>query len=113
MLSDVDVVQPDLLFVSNERMHIITPAGVRGAPDLVVEILSPATAERDRGYKRALYARNGVKEYWIVGTDAGVVTVLLLGDDGYEVIGTFGEGDTLTSPTLEGFSLKVDDVFGV
>ena len=113
VLSDVDVVQPDLLFVSNERMHVITPAGVRGAPDLVVEILSPATAERDRGYKRALYARNGVKEYWIVGTDAGVVTVLLLGDDGYEVVDTFGEGDTLTSPTLEGFSLKVDDVFGV
>ncbi len=113
VLSDIDVVQPDLLFVSNERMHIITPAGVQGAPDLVVEILSPATAERDRGYKRALYARNGVKEYWIVGTDAGVVTVLLLGDDGYEVVDTFGEGDTLTSPTLEGFSLKVDDVFGV
>ena len=113
VLSDVDVVQPDLLFVSNERMHIITPAGMRGAPDLVVEILSPATADRDKGYKRALYARHGVSEYWIVGTDAGVITVLLLGDEGYEVIGTFGEGDTLTSPTLEGFSLKVDDVFGV
>ena len=111
VLSDVDVVQPDLLFVSNERMHVITPAGVRGAPDLVVEILSPATADRDKGYKRALYARHGVTEYWIVGTDAGVITVLLLGDEGYEVIGTFGEGDTLTSPTLEGFELKVDDVF--
>ena len=111
VLSETAVVQPDLLFVSNERMHVITPAGVQGAPDLVVEILSPATAERDRGYKRALYARNGVKEYWIVGTDAGVVTVLLLGDDGYEVVDTFGEGDTLTSPTLEGFELKVDDVF--
>ena len=111
VLSDIDVVQPDLLFVSNERMHIITPAGVQGAPDLVVEILSPATAERDKGYKRALYARHGVREYWLVGTDAGAITVLLLGDDGYEVIGTFGEGDTLSSPTLEGFSLKVDDVF--
>ena len=112
VLSDIDVVQPDLLFVSNERMHIITPAGVQGAPDLVVEILSPATAERDKGYKRALYARHGVKEYWLVGTDAGAITVLLLREDGYEVIGTFGEGDTLSSPTLEGFSLEVDDVFG-
>ena len=112
VLSDIDVVQPDLLFVSNERAHIITPAGVQGAPDLVVEILSPATAERDKGYKRALYARNGVKEYWIVGTDAGAITVLLLGDDGYEVVGTFGEGDTLSSPTLEGFRLEVNDVFG-
>ena len=47
-----------------------------------------------------------------MGTDTGAITVLLLGDDGYEVIGTFGEGDTLLSPTLEGFSLKVDDIFG-
>lgn len=112
VLSDVDVVQPDLLFVSSERTQIITKAGVQGAPDLVVEILSPSTAERDKGYKRALYAQHGVKEYWIVGADAGVITVLLLGDDGYEVAGTFGEGDTLTSPTLEGFRLKVDELFG-
>ena len=112
VLSDIDVVQPDLLFVSTERTHIITPDNIHGAPDLVVEILSPSTAERDRGYKRALYAQHGVKEYWVVGTDAGVITVLLLGDDGYEVVDTFGEGDTLTSPTLAGFSLKVDEIFG-
>ncbi len=112
VLSDVDVVQPDLLLVSNERLDIIMPSGVHGAPDLVVEILSPATAERDKGYKRALYAQHGVKEYWLVGTDAGTITVLLLGDDSYGVVGTFGEGDTLTSPTLVGFSLKVDDLFG-
>ncbi len=111
VLSDVDVVQPDLLFVSNERLDIITRAGIQGAPDLVVEILSPATAERDKGYKRALYARHGVKEYWLVGTDAGTITVLLLEETGYEVIGTFGEDDTLTSPTLMGFSLSVDEIF--
>ena len=113
VLSDTDVVQPDLLFVSNERTRIITPAGIQGAPDLVVEILSPATAERDKGYKRALYAQHGVKEYWIVGADAGAITVLLLGDDDYEVVGAFGKGDTLTSPTLEGFRLEVDDLFAV
>ena len=112
VLSDVDVVQPDLLFVSNERMDIIVPSGVHGGPDLVVEILSPATAERDKGYKRALYAQHGVKEYWLVGTDAGTITVLLLEETGYEVVGTFGEGDTLTSPTLDGFSLRIDEVFG-
>ena len=111
LLSDTDVVQPDLLFVSNERSRIITPAGIQGAPDLVVEILSPATAERDTGYKRALYAQHGVKEYWIVSADAGAITVLLLGDDDYEVVGAFGEGDTLTSPTLEGFRLEVDEIF--
>ena len=112
VLSDMDVVQPDLLFVSTERAQIITPDNIQGPPDLVVEILSPSTAERDRGYKRALYAQHGVKEYWVVGTDAGVITVLLLGDKGYEVVDTFGEGDTLTSPTLAGFSLQVDEIFG-
>ncbi len=112
VLSDVDVVQPDLLFVSNDRLDILTAAGVQGAPDLVVEILSPGTAERDKGYKRALYAQHGVKEYWLVGTDAGTITVLLLEETGYEVVGTFGEGDTLTSPTLDGFRLRVDEVFG-
>lgn len=111
-LSDVDVVQPDLLFVSNERMDIIVPTGVQGGPDHVVEILSPATAERDKGYKRALYARHGVKEYWLVSTDAGTIIVLLLGDRGYDLVGTFGEGDTLESPTLESFSLKMDELFG-
>ncbi len=112
VLSDIDVVQPDLLFVATERTHIITPDNIQGAPDLVVEILSPSTAERDRGYKRALYAQHGVREYWVVGTDAGAITVLLLGDEGYEVVDTFGEGDTLTSPTIAGFSLQVDEIFG-
>ena len=112
VLSDVDVVQPDLLFVSNDRLDILTAAGVQGAPDLVVEILSPGTAERDKGYKRALYAQHGVKEYWLVGTDAGTITILLLEETGYEVVGTFGEGDTLTSPTLDGFRLRVEEVFG-
>ena len=67
VLSDTDVVQPDLLFVSNERDHIITPENIQGAPDLVVEILSSSTATRDRTFKRTLYARHGVKEYWMVG----------------------------------------------
>ena len=59
VLSDTDVVQPDLLFVSHERAHLVTAANVQGAPDLVVEILSPSSVERDRTLKRRLYARRG------------------------------------------------------
>ncbi|MCY4091831.1 MAG: Uma2 family endonuclease [Caldilineaceae bacterium] len=112
ILSDVDVVQPDLLFVSNDRLDILTAAGVQGAPDLVVEILSPGTAERDKGYKRALYAQHGINEYWLMETEAGTITVLLLEETGYEVVGTFGEGDILTSATLKEFSLELKEVFG-
>ena len=111
VLSNVDVVQPDLLFVSNERGHIITPANIQGAPDLVVEILSPSTAERDRTFKRTLYAKYGVNEYWMVDTTAKDITVLLLGERGYEIVDTYGEGETLTSPTLESFTLNIGDLF--
>ena len=111
VLSDLDVVQPDLIFVSNERAHIITPANIQGGPDLVVEILSPSTAERDKTFKRALYARHGVKEYWMVDTAAKTITILLLGERRYEVVGIYGEGETLGSPTLQSFRLKIGDLF--
>ena len=66
VLSDTDVVRPDLSFVSRERSARLTDENVRGAPDLVVEILSPATADRDRGDKLRLYGAHDVREYWIV-----------------------------------------------
>ena len=111
VLSDTDVVQPDLIFVSNERSQIITHANIQGAPDLVVEILSPSTATRDRTFKRTLYARHGVREYWMVDITKKDVTVLLLGDRGFEIVDVYGEGEALTSPTLRGFTLNLDDIF--
>ena len=65
VFSDTEVVQPDIMFISREREHIRTGANVQGAPDLVVEILSPSSVGRDWSYKRELYAKYGVKEYWI------------------------------------------------
>ena len=80
-----DRVQPDILFVSNERRTIIGEKQVVGAPDLVVEILSPSTAHRDRGIKLDLYARHGVQQYWIADPVEDVVDVWRFGDEpGYE-----------------------------
>lgn len=76
-----DRVQPDILFVSSERRGIIGEKAVLGAPDLVVEILSPSTAHRDRGIKLDLYARRGVREYWIVDPNEDVVDAWRFGDD--------------------------------
>ncbi len=111
VLSDRDVVKPDILFVSNERSHILTRENVRGAPDLVVEILSPATAERDRTVKLDLYAQYGVQEYWIVDPDAKTITVLLRGESRFEVSGIYGEGQSLRSPMLAGFSVALEEIF--
>ena len=111
ILSDTDVVQPDLLFVSRARMHIIAHNAIHGAPDLVVEILSPSTARRDLTFKRRLYAKHGVKEYWQMNIDERRVTVLSLGDNDYEVAAIYGSGEMLTSPILPGFTLAIDEIF--
>ena len=67
--------QPDIIFMSAKRRDRIVAAGIRGAPDLVIEILSPTTEGRDRGVKRKLYERRGVEQYWIVDPDAEAVEV--------------------------------------
>lgn len=109
--TDTDVVQPDLVFVSNERAGIITDANIQGAPDLVIEILSPSTEERDRVFKRALYARHGVREYWLVDTRRKTIEQLLLDGDDFRLAGVFGAGETLVSPTLGGYALDVSAAF--
>ncbi len=107
----VNVVQPDLIFVSKEREQIITPANIQGAPDLLVEILSPSTRRLDMTSKLDLYARHGVKEYWIADPAARAITVMLLKDGDFETLAEYGMDDTLVSPTLEGFSVNLDRIF--
>ena len=84
---------------------------MQGAPDLVVEILSPSTAGRDRTLKRSLYARHGVGEYWLVDPDDETVTVMALGEGGFETAAVYRKGQTLTSSTLPGFAVGLDEIF--
>ena len=110
VLSPESVVQPDILFVSNERRGIITEANVSGAPDLVVEILSPSTAERDRELKLTLYARYGVREYWIVDPDDETVEVMELGSEGAAGVRRYDAG-TVESVLFPRLSIALDDIF--
>ena len=110
-LSEHDVVQPDILFVSNQRAAIITEANIQGAPDLVVEVLSPGTAGHDRGYKLDLYSRHGVREYWLVDPDAETVEVLTAGESGLTLHATYRRRQTLASPLLPGLAVDLEEVF--
>ena len=112
VLSDYDVVQPDLLFVLKENAHIITGANVQGAPDLVVEILSPSTSRRDWNEKRDLYAKHGVGELWIADPDERVVWVMELRDGRYEEPVMYGDTQTFSSATLAGATIDLRKVFG-
>ena len=111
VLSDYDVAQPDLLFVSNARAGIVTEANIQGAPDLVVEVLSPASTQYDRGYKRTLYGRSGVLEYWIVDPESRTVEVYVAGDRGLDHRATYSGGETLTSQLLTDLAIDLEAVF--
>lgn len=109
-LSDEEVLEPDLLVVLTEHRDRIGEQTIEGAPDLIVEILSPGSAARDLGRKRELYARAGVPEYWIVDPAASAVEVLVLEPSGYARFGLFGRSDTLRSPLLPGLAIPLDAV---
>jgi len=111
VLSEEDVLQPDIMFISEERSYIISERNIQGAPDLVVEILSSSTGERDRGLKQKLYARYGVEEYWIVDPGEKSVEVMGLGEAGFETVGIYSTGQAFSSPLLKGPSLNVDEIF--
>ncbi len=82
-LSEADRVIPDVMIVC--RKDIIKTDGIYGAPNLIVEILSPSTRKRDRGYKKDLYERHGVQEYWIVNPAERTVEVYLLMDKSFRL----------------------------
>lgn len=110
-----DTVQPDIAFVSRERWAESTPPEVgkflRVVPDLIVEILSPSTASRDRGEKRAIYERNGVREYWLVDPRALRVTCFRRRGDRFDGGEILGAGDELACEAIAGLILSVADVF--
>jgi Uma2 family endonuclease len=104
------VVQPDLLFISSARSHLMAD-DIVGAPDLVIEILSPSTARRDTVLKKSLYAESGVREYWIVDADLEAVDVYRLGADGFDAPHRHDMEGTITSTVVAGLEIAVAEVF--
>jgi len=114
VLSHFDVVEPDLIYLSHERAAVIlTSAHLRGAPELVVEIGSPSTRQRDETIKRRLYEQRGVDEYWFVDPELDVVRVYRRDGERFArpVELSREAGDTLTTPLFPGLALSLDRVF--
>jgi Uma2 family endonuclease len=105
------VVQPDVLFIAATQEEIIQDV-VRGAPDLVVEVVSPGSERADGVVKRDLYAAHGVREYWLVWPDEARIDVFTRADGPvYPAPRSFGPGERVETPLLPGFALEVDRVF--
>jgi Uma2 family endonuclease len=108
---DLNVVQPDLVFVANASREVLAPEGVVGAPDLVAEILSPGTSKRDLRDKRDLYAKSGVKEFWMLSPEEHQVQVYLPEVDRIKPARILAEGETLETPLLAGLKILVAELF--
>jgi Uma2 family endonuclease len=114
LFAEGDYLEPDILFVQNSRAAIVTDRGIEGAPDLVVEVLSPSTAVRDRGVKLERYRRYGVPEYWVIDLDERTIEVWKLGE-GAERPLVFGTADTLSWTPVTGTAgveIDVAELFG-
>lgn len=111
ILSKENVLQPDILYISRENSSIITPDNVKGPPDLVIEITSPATRNRDREVKRKIYARYGVREYWLVDQEEQSIEVMSLSEKGFKTIRVYQKGEKLQSPLFPGLSLNLKESF--
>ena len=114
IFSDTNVVQPDIVYVSNERAdEIITEKNIRGVPDLVVEILSDSSRKTDQTIKCSLYERFGVPEYWIVDPVADTIKIYRREGAAYRRVAELNNaaGDVLTTPLLPELRLSLSDVF--
>jgi Uma2 family endonuclease len=110
-LDNENVVQPDILFISKERLNIIGEKNIQGAPDLAIEIISESTAYRDLVQKKKLYAKFGVKEYWIVLPEEKSIEIYSLKDNTYMLHKTYGKDETIESPYLRNLKVGLKGIF--
>jgi Uma2 family endonuclease len=110
-LDEHNVLQPDIMFITKEREHFITSIGVMGSPNLVVEIISPTTARRDRKDKFMVYQTFGVAENWLIDPANHVVELFRIIDGAYSFVSVGTDVDVVQSEVVRGFSLAVETIF--
>ena len=108
---DEETYQPDIIFISNERLQIIKEDKIEGAPDMVIEILSPSTAYYDLVPKKEVYARHGVREYWIVDPMKKMIEIYENRDGEFVIIRKEGKGGRINSVIIDGFEVELDVIF--
>jgi Uma2 family endonuclease len=108
-----DIAQPDLVFISSERARIIGDKNVQGAPDLVVEVLSPSTRWKDEDFKLGLYERSGVREYWLVDPERREVRIFRRTGTGLDLAAELSaaSNESLSTPLLPGLEIRVREIF--
>ncbi len=112
VLSENDVPQPDLIFLLTENLSKVDPTcGIKGVPDLVIEIISPTSYRNDRVDKKELYRKHGVKEYWLVDPNYKSIEIFVLQNDQYQLHAFGIENEKITSTVLEGLELELKDIF--
>jgi Uma2 family endonuclease len=113
VLDEYNVPQPDIFFIAAERNNIVRREGIFGAPDMVVEILSPSSIRRDRVQKMKLYHRFGVREFWLVDPNNTSVEVYVFTESGYELAEFAAENGVVQSSVLSGFQVDVAILFAL
>ncbi len=110
-LTDIDVFQPDLIFVRKDHLAKVGRDRLNVIPDLVVEVLSPSNAYYDLTHKKMIYAERGVDEYWIVDPKNETVEIFRRDRDHFRSEAFLKDADDLTSPMFPGFIMKLGEVF--
>lgn len=111
VLDNENVFEPDVIFVSKENSNIITEANIKGAPDMVIEVLSPSTSKRDLINKKRIYAKYGVKEYWIADPVEMTLDLYILNGTHFDLKKSYSEEEMAESVVLEGLRIPVKEVF--
>lgn len=109
-LDEHNVIQPDLIYISHANESVITEMVIKGAPDLLVEILSPSTFHHDQERKKALYEKFGVKEFWVVDPANEVVEVFALVNQSYQLYAFAAQSGNVKSKLIDGLEFTIEQI---